>query len=168
MQAIRDWFRRHWVACTVVALLVIQVAQFTYVIHRESLTFDEDNHSFSGYMMWHTHDYGLNPEHPPLVKLLAAIPTLDRHLWTPPLQHRFFKNEADLDGRDWLVGEQRTAADLFLFMLTRWGRRLEPAAWERPRIRAHFSRTLELPGVRRLIEEQALELPDWAAFEPSR
>ncbi|MGC8548817.1 MAG: hypothetical protein ACP5M4_03865 [Acidobacteriaceae bacterium] len=35
-------------------------------------------------MMWHTHDYGLNPEHPPLVKLLAAVPTLDKHLWTPP------------------------------------------------------------------------------------
>jgi len=76
--------------------------------------------------------------------------------------------EHELDGRDWLVGEQRTAADLFLFMLARWGRRLEPAAWERPRLRAHFLRTLELPGVRRMIEEQELELPDWAAFEPSR
>jgi 4-amino-4-deoxy-L-arabinose transferase-like glycosyltransferase len=103
VQAIPDWFRRHWVACAVVALLVIQVAQFTYVVHRESLTFDEDNHSFSGYMMWHTGDYGLNPEHPPLVKLLAAVPTLDKHLWTPPLQHRFFKQEAYLDGRDWLA-----------------------------------------------------------------
>ncbi len=46
--------------------------------------------------------------------------------------------EESLEGRDWLVGDQRTAADLFLFMLTRWGRRLEPAAWERPRLRAHF------------------------------
>ena len=67
-----------------------------------------------------------------------------------------------LDGRDWLVGDHRTAADLFLFMLTRWGRFLEPAAWDRPRLRAHFLRTLELPGVARMIEEQGLELPDWA------
>jgi glutathione S-transferase len=66
-----------------------------------------------------------------------------------------------LDGRDWLVGEHRTAADLFLFMLTRWGRHLEPPAWNRPVIRAHFLRTLALPGVRRMIEEQGLELPDW-------
>lgn len=70
--------------------------------------------------------------------------------------------ERELAGRDWLVGEHRTSADLFLFMLTRWGRRLERAAWERPRLRAHFLRTLALPGVRRMIEEQGLELPDWA------
>ena len=68
-----------------------------------------------------------------------------------------------LDGRDWLAGEHRTAADLFLFMLTRWGRHLEAPAWNRPAIRAHWLRTLELPGVRRMIEEQALELPGWAA-----
>ncbi len=67
-----------------------------------------------------------------------------------------------LDGRDWLVGEHRTAADLFLFMLTRWGRHLEPPAWNRPAIRAHVLRTLALPGVRRMIDEQGLELPDWA------
>jgi glutathione S-transferase len=70
--------------------------------------------------------------------------------------------DRSLAGRDWLAGEHRTAADLFLFMLTRWGRHLEAPAWNRPRIRAHFLRTLELPGVRRMIEEQGLELPDWA------
>src|SRR5579875_3694782 len=95
--------RKHWVSLAVVVLLIIQVAQFTYVVHRESLTFDEGDHSFSGYMMWKTGDYGLNPEHPPLVKLLAAVPTIDRKMWTPPLQGRFFKNEAYLDGRDWLA-----------------------------------------------------------------
>ena len=66
-----------------------------------------------------------------------------------------------LDGRDWLVGEHRTAADLFLFMLTRWGRWLEPAAWDRPQLRAHFLRTLALPGVARMVAEQGLDLPDW-------
>jgi len=70
--------------------------------------------------------------------------------------------EESLAGRDWLVGEQRTAADLFLFMLTRWGRRLDSPAWDRPRLRAHFLRTLSLPGVRRMIEEEGLDLPDWA------
>ena len=68
----------------------------------------------------------------------------------------------ELAGRDWLVGDHRTAADLFLFMLTRWGRNLEPAAWDRPNLRAHFQRTLALPGVRRMIDEQELELPSWA------
>jgi hypothetical protein len=47
-------------------------------------------------------------------------------------------------------------------MLTRWARRLEPAAWDRANLRAHFLATLELPGVRRMVEEQALDLPGWA------
>jgi glutathione S-transferase len=68
----------------------------------------------------------------------------------------------ELDNREWLAGEHRTAADLFLFMLTRWGRRLDPPAWDRPSIRAHFLRTLELPGVQRMLDEQGLDLPDWA------
>ena len=111
MQIAVGWLRKHWVPCAVVALIIIQVVQFTFVVHRESLTFDEGDHTFSGYMMWKTGDYGLNPEHPPLVKLLAAVPTIGRNLWTPPLQGRFFKGEAYIDGRDWLArndgGSQR-------------------------------------------------------------
>lgn len=79
--------------------------------------------------------------------------------------------EADLDehhaliddylaGREWLVGEERTVADIFLFMLTRWGRYLKTPPWDRPNIRAHWLRTLDVPGVKKMIEEQALELPD--------
>jgi glutathione S-transferase len=74
----------------------------------------------------------------------------------------FDRIDRELEGREWLVGDRRTAADLFLFMLTRWGRHLEPESWSRPNIRSHFLRTLELPGVRRMIDESTLELPDWA------
>jgi glutathione S-transferase len=70
--------------------------------------------------------------------------------------------DRELADREWLVGNHRTGADLFAFMMTRWGRRLEPAAWDRPNLRAHFLRTLALPGVRRMIDEQGLDLPDWA------
>jgi len=87
----------------VLALLAVQIILTLLVVHRESLTFDEDDHMFAGYMMWHTGDYGLNPEHPPLAKLLAALPLLGRLLWVPPLQGRDFKIEAYLDGRDWLA-----------------------------------------------------------------
>ena len=68
-----------------------------------------------------------------------------------------------LEGRTWLAAEHRTGADLFLFMLTRWARRLEPAAWDRPNLRRHFLATLELPGVQRMVSEQGLELPTFAA-----
>jgi 4-amino-4-deoxy-L-arabinose transferase-like glycosyltransferase len=94
---------KRWAWVAVFALLVVQAAQVAYVVHRESLTFDEDNHIFAGYMMEKTGDYGLNPEHPPLVKLLAALPLLGQNLWTPPLQGRDFKSEAYLDGRDFLA-----------------------------------------------------------------
>jgi 4-amino-4-deoxy-L-arabinose transferase-like glycosyltransferase len=93
--------RRIWQI--VAALILVQALQTAYVVHRESLTFDEDDHMFAGYMMFHTGDYGLNPEHPPLVKLLAALPLLGRNLWVPPLRNREFKSEAYLDGRDWLA-----------------------------------------------------------------
>jgi len=72
--------------------------------------------------------------------------------------------EESLVARDWLVGEHRTAADLFLFMMTRWGRRLESPAWDRPRLRGHFQRTLALPGVGRMMSEQGLDLPDWVGM----
>jgi glutathione S-transferase len=70
--------------------------------------------------------------------------------------------DAHLAERDWLVGDERTVADFFLFMLTRWGRFLEPAAWERPNLRAHWLRALELQGPRVALEEQGLELPEFA------
>lgn len=91
------------VFAVVIALLAMQGALVAALVHRESLTFDEGDHMFAGYMMWKTADYGLNPEHPPLVKLLSTLPVLGMNLWIPPLQGRDFKKEAYLDGRDWLA-----------------------------------------------------------------
>ena len=45
-------------------------------------------------------------------------------------------------------------------MLARWGRQLDTSAWERPHLRAHFLRTLALPGVQRMFEEEGLERPE--------
>lgn len=74
----------------------------------------------------------------------------------------FDRLDASLAGRSFIVGDRRSVADLFLFMLTRWGRRLDPPAWDRPNLRAHFLRALALPGVRRMVDEQELELPPFA------
>jgi 4-amino-4-deoxy-L-arabinose transferase-like glycosyltransferase len=94
---------KRWTWLAVILLIAVQVTQVVFIVHRESLTWDEDDHMFAGYMMWHTGDFGLNPEHPPLVKLLATLPMLGRNLWVPTLQHRDFKVEAYLSGRDWLA-----------------------------------------------------------------
>ncbi|HEX4004658.1 MAG TPA: glycosyltransferase family 39 protein [Acidobacteriaceae bacterium] len=114
------------VVLAVIALLAIQAGLVATLVHRESLTFDEDNHMFAGYMMWKTGDYGLNPEHPPLVKLLATAPILHDKLWIPPLQGRDFKTEAYLDGRDWLARNDGASQRLVFRMrmaagLLAWG-----------------------------------------------
>ncbi|HTD56540.1 MAG TPA: hypothetical protein VK670_14215, partial [Silvibacterium sp.] len=91
-----------WPWLGVIALLAIQALQIVIVLHRESLTWDEGAHMYAGYRMWKNGDYGLNPEHPPLVKLLATLPVLGDTLWVPPLKGIFFKGEEYLGGRDWL------------------------------------------------------------------
>src|SRR5664279_4443368 len=83
-------------------LILLQMILVAIIVHGESLTFDEGDHIFAGYMMWHSGDYGLNPEHPPLVKLVATLPLLHKNLWVPPLQQRMFKGEAYRDGRDFM------------------------------------------------------------------
>ena len=59
-----------------------------------------------------TGDFGLNPEHPPLVKMLAAVPLLDMSLRVPALQNREFKKEAFLGGKEFLF---KNDADTMLF-----------------------------------------------------
>ena len=83
-------------------LIILQIILVAIIVHGESLTFDEGDHIFAGYMMWYSGDYGLNPEHPPLVKLLATLPLLQQNLWVPPLKQRMFKAEAYRDGRDFM------------------------------------------------------------------
>lgn len=94
--------RRAAVVLGVVALLAVLLLQLGLSANANSITWDEDNHIFAGYMMWKTADYGLNPEHPPLVKLVATLPLLSMPLYVPPVQARSFKVEAYLDGKDFL------------------------------------------------------------------
>jgi len=67
--------------------------------------------------------------------------------------------ERALDGRRWLAGDERNAADLMLFMLTEWGGELEPSAWARPNLRAHFERTLELSSVQQAVADHGMTVP---------
>lgn len=67
--------------------------------------------------------------------------------------------ENELDGRRWLAGEERSAADILLFMLTEWGSELQPSAWARPNLRAHFERTLELASVRQAVADHRMAVP---------
>jgi hypothetical protein len=106
-------------------LLIVIGVQLFFSVRRESQTWDEGNHIYAGYRMWTHSDYGLNPEHPPLLKLLATIPLLSSRPRPPELLDRNFKEQAFLGGKEFLYqndAEQilfrtRTAAATLTFVL---------------------------------------------------
>ncbi|HEX4155783.1 MAG TPA: phospholipid carrier-dependent glycosyltransferase [Acidobacteriaceae bacterium] len=93
---------RLWIALAVTALILTMWGQMIHAIRGQSLTWDEGDHIFAGYESLKTHDFGLNPEHPPMVKMVGALPLLPLQLKAPPLQNRFFKTESYLDGQELL------------------------------------------------------------------
>jgi hypothetical protein len=67
---------RRKIAGLVAALLLLLVflGQGLWFIAANSQTFDEGVHLTAGYSYWATGDFRLNPEHPPFVKQLCALP----------------------------------------------------------------------------------------------
>jgi len=117
---------RSWVKiAAVLSLLLVLDFQLLYSVKHESLTFDEGDHLFAGYMSLKHRDFGLNPEHPPLVKMIAALPLLRMNLQEPQLQNRYFKTEAYLSGRDLIfqndhekvIFRARMAASIFALLV---------------------------------------------------
>lgn len=98
--------------CLALALLFALVFQLASASRANSITWDEGHHLFDGYTIWKQADYGLNPEVPPFVKMVAATPLLRMTLNVPPLQGRPFQTEAFLDGRDFIFHND---ADKLLF-----------------------------------------------------
>jgi hypothetical protein len=123
------------------ALLALLVVQGIVFITESSQTSDEAAHLSAGYSYLKTADFRLNPEHPPLIKELAALPLLPLHLDFPwgPLWDQ---------AEEWNIGrlfvhENRIPNDTLLFLarlpvltlsvllgwcLFLWGRRLVGAA----------------------------------------
>jgi 4-amino-4-deoxy-L-arabinose transferase-like glycosyltransferase len=117
--------RRILVIAGVLLLLDLLAAQLLLSSQRNSLTWDEGHHLYSGYLSWKTGDFGINPEVPPYAKMIAAAPLLPMRPTVPPLQGRFFKDEAFFGGRDFMFRNDtdvmllraRLAASLFSFAL---------------------------------------------------
>ncbi|MCU1222025.1 MAG: repeat-containing protein [Edaphobacter sp.] len=107
--------RRAYVTVGVCLLLLLFGLQIASTVHQESLTWDEGDHIFAGYMTWKTGDYGFNPEHPPLMKMLGTVPLLGLPLRVPADQHRYFKTEAYMDGREMLFANGPEYAKMMTF-----------------------------------------------------
>src|SRR5437773_2315509 len=85
---------RRLVNIAAAVLISIFCIQAIYSVPRLSATSDEPLHIAAGYSYWQTRDFRLNPEHPPLAKLISALPLL---LIKPPL---------DTAGADWKKADQ--------------------------------------------------------------
>ena len=115
---------RVWLIVGVGALMMLFAINLALTSHANTITWDEPDHIYSGYMSWKG-DFGLNPEHPPLVKFVAALPLLGMKLTVPELQDRPYRLQAVLGGRDFifqndadkLVFRAQMAASIFTLLL---------------------------------------------------
>ena len=100
-------------AAVVLALLLVLAVELVIPARRQSATFDEACHLYAGYNYWTRADFGVNPEHPPLVKLIAALPLLKQTLpGSEPLPIHI-KPQCFIGGRQFLYSGQ--TADSMLF-----------------------------------------------------
>ena len=95
-----------------VCLLIILLFELTLSVRRETQTWDEACHIFAGYSYWTRGDFGMNPEHPPLLKLLGTAPLLSVQLWVPPHPSIFSKEEDFITAADFVY---RNDAEKILF-----------------------------------------------------
>jgi glutathione S-transferase len=64
--------------------------------------------------------------------------------------------DASLGEGPYLLGPTFSAADLYLYMVTRWCRRLPRKAWTLPHVGPHYALLTERPSVTRMLERQGI------------
>jgi hypothetical protein len=100
----------------IVAILAASASLAVTSLLTDSITFDETGHLAAGASYLHTSDFRLSPEHPPLVRIWAALPMLLLENAWPPR-----------DSVDWMRGDYWGVGRQWLFQLND-GERLLPAA----------------------------------------
>jgi Dolichyl-phosphate-mannose-protein mannosyltransferase len=90
-----------WFAVAV-GLIVLFFVQCVETATRNSVSWDESQHLYSGWLSWKQADFGFNPEVPPLIKMWSAIPLLHRDIKQPPYTGDDFKREGFVLGRQFL------------------------------------------------------------------
>ncbi|MEZ5333204.1 MAG: glycosyltransferase family 39 protein [Thermoanaerobaculia bacterium] len=92
----------------VTALLVYFAACALWQARSASPTFDEPAHLAAGVSYWRSGDFRMNPEHPPGLELLAALPVMAARPW--PDGADASGSRAEL-ARLWEMGGRRVAAE---------------------------------------------------------
>ncbi len=109
MPSIQRWFVP-LCALLLAGMAVVQISS----IREESQTFDEAIHVSAGYSYWKTGDFRMNPEHPPLGKLLNALPLLAMGLEVPTWRQSWIERLQLPFGAHFLY-HNRAPADVILF-----------------------------------------------------
>ena len=107
--------KRFFYAAAAFGLLCAFWLQMFLALPKLSATTDEVAHLPAGYSYWTTRDFRMNPEHPPLAKLIAALPLLA------------IKPRVDLSWPEWQSAQQYIFGYVFLYTnnadrLLFWGR----------------------------------------------
>lgn len=97
----------------VITLILVLAIELVVQARRQSSSFDEGVHTFAGYSYLTRGDFGLNPEHPPLVKMIAALPLLGWQLQYPDLPDFYFKALSTMGARELLYSGNNADAMLF-------------------------------------------------------
>jgi hypothetical protein len=105
--------------------MAVLAAELWLPVWNQSQTWDEAAHIYAGYSYWTRGDFGMNPEHPPLVKLVASLPLLPLKLNTPSVPESYFRVAPYLGGlgllysgnADSLLFRARVATSLFALAL---------------------------------------------------
>ena len=111
----------------IAVMLAVFATLLTQSVKMQSQTADESIHLFAGYQYWKHRDFGVNPEHPPLAKLVAAAPLLGLPLKDQPLATGDVKMSQLLPSiefvnlnsvpQDVLIGKGRSAMAIFAVLL---------------------------------------------------
>jgi Dolichyl-phosphate-mannose-protein mannosyltransferase len=116
---------RKWLVPVLAGLFVIFAIELYLSARLESQTFDEPAHLYAGYSYWLHSDFGVNPEHPPLVKLVASLPLLASKPNYPDPLNIFFRAQSVYGGMIMMSGSgaqailahTRIAVSIFAFAL---------------------------------------------------
>jgi hypothetical protein len=100
---------RFLAAAAVAGFACILAVEVTLASRELSATWDEPYSLLAGFRYWEAGDFGINPEHPPLAKLVAALRLLPLRLKVPFIGSNVSGSNCTIQGRALVFGDDADA-----------------------------------------------------------
>ena len=85
-----------------------------------------------------------------------AMPEEGKKIMRDKLVSRYQWVNGQLEGKDWLMGEQFSVADCYFFAVTRWAKPMNIDLSGAPNVLAHHERVAARPAVREALQHEGL------------